>query len=73
MENNFMKKYHKYTIKKQIIMEKLMHNIYLIECSIFLAIGLYDNFIGSTLAVFWFALAFLMAVFHLDSQINRNK
>ena len=61
------------SLLKLLIMEKLMQNIYLIKCSIFLAIGLYANFIGSTLAVSWFALAFLMAVFHLDIQINNYR
>ncbi len=54
-------------------MEKLFQNIYLIKCGIYLSIGVYDVFIESEYAVCWFALAFLMAIFHLDVQINNNK
>ena len=55
-------------------MDKLLKNIYLIKCAIFLAIGVIafynDLHKFSALA---FALAFLYPIFHLDTMINDKK
>ena len=52
-------------------MEKLLKNMYLIKCSIFLCIGVitYSNGLNKA-SVSLFALAFLYSVFHLDCMIN---
>jgi len=50
-------------------MKTIMENIYLIKCVIFLSVAV----LSTQYVIMWFALAFLMAVFHLDTQINKGK
>ena len=55
-------------------MDKIIKNIYLIKCAIFLAIGVisFENDLHKS-SVLAFALAFLYSIFHLDTMINDKK